>query len=66
MLASSVLAGDGVAGRCSSRFGKVIRDTYQWNRLDEVNRLLGLKGLFSADSVQVYREHANHLKMQGL
>lgn len=68
MLASSVLAGDGdgVAGRCSSRFGKVIRNNHQWNCLDKVNRLLGLKGLFSADSVQVYREHANRLKMQGL
>jgi triacylglycerol lipase len=68
MLASSLLAGegDGVAGRCSSRFGKVIRDTYQWNHLDEVNQLLGIRGIFSADPVQVYREHANRLKLQGL
>jgi triacylglycerol lipase len=68
MLASSILAGDGdgVAGRCSSRFGKVIRDNHLWNHLDEVNHLLGLKGLFAADPVQVYREHANRLKMQGL
>lgn len=68
MLASSVLAGDGdgVAGRCSSRFGKVIRDTHKWNHLDEVNQLLGLRSVFSADPVQVYREHANRLKQQGL
>lgn len=68
MLASSVMAGegDGVAGRCSSRFGKVIRDTYAWNHLDEVNQLLGIRGFFSADPVQVYREHANRLKLQGL
>jgi len=68
MLASSVLAGDGdgIAGRCSSRFGKVIRDNHKWNHLDEVNQLLGLRGLFSADPVQVYREHANRLKQQGL
>lgn len=68
MLASSLIAGDsdGVAGRCSSRFGKVIRDTYRWNHLDEVNQLLGIRGLFSADPIQVYREHANRLKLQGL
>ena len=68
MLASSIFAGesDGVAGRCSSRFGRVIRDNYQWNHLDEVNQLLGLRGLFSANPVQVYREHANRLKLQGL
>ena len=68
MLASSLIAGegDGIAGRCSSRFGKVIRDTHKWNHLDEVNQLLGIRGLFSADPVQVYREHANRLKLQGL
>lgn len=68
MIASSLVAGDGdgVAGRCSSRFGKVIRDTHKWNHLDEVNQVLGIRGLFSADPVQVYREHANRLKLQGL
>lgn len=68
MLASSLLAGDGdgVAGRCSSRFGKVIRDTHRWNHLDEVNQVLGIRGIFSADPVQIYREHANRLKQQGL
>lgn len=68
MLASSIFAGegDGVAGRCSSRFGKVIRDTYAWNHLDEVNQLLGIRGIFSADPVQVYRQHVNRLKLQGL
>ena len=68
MLASSVLAGDGdgIAGRCSSRFGKVIRDTHRWNHLDEVNQLLGIRSVFAADPVQVYREHANRLKLQGL
>lgn len=68
MMASSIIAGDGdgVAGRCSSRFGKVIRDTYKWNHLDEVNQLLGIRGLFASDPIQVYREHANRLKLQGL
>lgn len=70
MLASSLLAGDndsdGVVNRCSARFGKVIRDNHRWNHLDEVNQLLGIRGIFSADPVQVYREHANRLKLQGL
>lgn len=68
MLASSVFAGDGdgVAGRCSSRFGKVIRDTHRWNHLDEVNQVLGIRSVLAADPVQVYREHANRLKLQGL
>ena len=68
MLASSIFAGegDGIAGRCSSRFGKVIRDTHKWNHLDEVNQVLGIRSIFSADPVQVYREHANRLKLQGL
>ena len=68
MLASGLIAGDGdgIAGRCSSRFGKVIRDTHKWNHMDEVNHLLGLRGIFSANPIQVYREHANRLKNQGL
>lgn len=69
MLGSSIFAArenDGVADRCSSRFGKVIRDTHKWNHLDEVNHLLGIRSIFAADPVQVYREHANRLKLQGL
>ncbi len=27
---------------------------------------MGLRGLFRADPVDVYRQHANRLKMQGL
>lgn len=69
MAASGLLAGsdnDGVAGRCSSRFGKVIRDTHRWNHLDEINHLLGIRSIFSADPVGIYRQHANRLKLQGL
>ncbi len=68
MLATSVFTGDGdgAVGRCSARFGKVIRDNHKWNHFDEVNQVLGIRGIFSADPVQVYREHANRLKMQGL
>lgn len=57
---------DGIVERCHARFGKVIRDNHKWNHTDEINHLLGIRGLFSADPVQVYREHANRLKNQGL
>lgn len=69
MAASGLLAGndnDGVVERCSARFGKVIRDNHRWNHLDEVNQLLGIRSIFAADPVSVYREHANRLKLQGL
>lgn len=57
---------DGLVPVCSARFGKTIRDDYQWNHLDEVNQILGVRGLFSADPVAVYRQHANRLKLLGL
>ena len=71
MLATSLLIdngrdNDGLVSRCSAKFGKTIRDNYAWNHFDEVNQVLGLRGLFSQDPVQVYREHANRLKLQGL
>ena len=69
ILAASPLAGsdtDGLIGRCDSRFGKVVRDNHKWNHFDEINQLLGIKGMFAADPVQVYREHANRLKLLGL
>lgn len=57
---------DGMAIRCHARFGKVIKDNYNWNHVDEVNQLLGIRGALSADPVAVYRQHANRLKQQGL
>jgi len=57
---------DGLVSRCSAKFGKTIRDDYRWNHLDEVNQILGLRAIFSPDPVQVYREHTNRLKLQGL
>lgn len=59
-------ANDGLVGRCASHWGTVIRDNYGWNHLDEVNQLFGLRGLFSADPVSVYRSQANRLKGLGL
>ena len=67
LLATSLLIdkgkeNDGLVARCSAKFGKTIRDNYNWNHLDEVNQVLGLKGLFAPDPVDVYRQHANRLK----
>ena len=57
---------DGLIPKCSTRFGKTIRDDYAWNHIDEINQFFGLRALLSQDPVQVYREHANRLKLQGL
>ena len=57
---------DGFIGSCDSHFGKVIRDDYYLNHFDEVNQVLGLRGLFSPDPVSLFRQHANRLKQQGL
>ncbi len=59
-------ANDGVVGRCSSRWGTVIKDNYSWNHLDEVNQVFGLRGLFSQDPVAFYRSQVNRLKVSGL
>ncbi len=57
---------DGLVERCSSRFGKVIRDNYFMNHLDEVNQTLGLHSLFETDPKAVFKQHANRLKNAGL
>jgi triacylglycerol lipase len=57
---------DGLVGRCSSRWGTVLRDDYGWNHLDEVNQILGLRGLFSSSPSSVLRAQANRLKTLGL
>jgi triacylglycerol lipase len=59
-------ANDGLVGRCSSHFGKVLRDNYFMNHLDEVNQLFGLHSLFETDPKAVFRQHANRLKNAGL
>lgn len=65
-LAYGLEQNDGLVGRCSSHFGKVIRDNYFMNHLDEVNQLLGLHSLFETDPKAVYKQHANRLKNAGL
>lgn len=57
---------DGLVGRCSSHWGVVLRDDYEWNHLDEVNQALGLRAPLSPDPLAVYRLHANRLRKLGL
>lgn len=57
---------DGLVGRCSTRWGEVLRDDYPWNHIDQMNHAFGLRGLFAPDPVAVYRAHANRLKQAGL
>jgi triacylglycerol lipase len=57
---------DGLVSSCSSRLGKVIRDDYAMNHLDEVNQTIGLVNLFETSPVTVFRQQANRLKNQGL
>ncbi|MCW7538315.1 triacylglycerol lipase [Aquabacterium sp. A7-Y] len=59
-------ANDGLVGRCSSRWGQVLRDNYDWNHIDQINHAFGLRGWFSADPVSFYRSQANRLKSAGL
>lgn len=59
-------ANDGLVGQCSSHLGKVIRDNYRMNHLDEVNQMIGLTSLFETSPVTVMRQHANRLKNDGL
>jgi len=59
-------ANDGLVGKCASHFGKVIRDDYPHNHADAINHTFGVRGLFTPDPVEVYREHANRLKGAGV
>ncbi|RZG72667.1 triacylglycerol lipase [Acinetobacter wuhouensis] len=57
---------DGILSVCTANYGQVIRNDYEHNHFDEVNQVLGLRGLFSQDPVALFRQHANRLKLQGL
>lgn len=57
---------DGLVASCASRLGRVIRDDYAMNHLDEVNQTVGLTNLFETNPVTIYRQHANRLKAMGL
>ena len=55
-------ANDGLVSQCSSHWGKVIKDNYPWNHLDEINQVLGAIGKGAPDPVAFYKQHANRLK----
>jgi triacylglycerol lipase len=57
---------DGLVASCSSHLGKVIRDDYAMNHLDEVNQTVGLVNLFETNPVTIFRQQANRLKNAGL
>ena len=59
-------ANDGVTGRCSSHFGKVLKDNYFMNHLDITNQVLGLVSLFETNPKTLYQNQANRLKNLGL
>ncbi len=69
MAITSLMAGadnDGLVPRCSTHFGKVIRDDYIGNHADEINGMFGLRGLWTTSPVPLYVEHARRLKKAGL
>lgn len=57
---------DGLVERCSSRWGSVIRDDYDWNHADQINQTFGTVGHRAQDPVSFYRTHVNKLKNLGL
>ena len=57
---------DGLVSSCSSHLGRVIRDDYAMNHLDEVNQTIGLVNLFETSPVTVFRQQANRLQALGL
>lgn len=57
---------DGLVSSCSSHLGKVIRDDYAMNHLDEVNQTFGLVSLFETNPKTLYRNQTNRLKKLGL
>ncbi len=66
LIVNSQGVNDGIVSRCSAKFGRTINDNLQWNHGDEINQVMGLRGLFSPNPVDVYRQHVNRLKLQGL
>lgn len=59
-------ARDGAIPVCAAHFGKVLRDDYPWNHIDEMNHVFGLIGKGAPYPVAFYRTQANRLKLKGL
>jgi len=66
---ASVFGGDdndGLVAKCDMHLGRVLRDDYGWNHLDEVNQVFGLTSIFASNPTSVFRAQANRLKGAGL
>lgn len=59
-------ASDAVVEQCDAYFGRVLKNNYNWNHLDETNMLFGQRDWFSEDPRAVIRDHAVRLKNAGL
>jgi len=57
---------DGLVASCSTHLGRVIRDDYAMNHMDEVNQTVGIVNIFETNPVTLYRQHANRLRNLGL
>ncbi len=57
---------DGLVSRCSSHWGRVLKDNYTWNHLDEINQVINTIGKGSPDPVAWYKSQASRLKLLGL
>lgn len=57
---------DGMVSICSSMFGKVISSYFNWNHLDQINQILGIRGVYTENPLAVIRTHVNCLKMHCL
>ena len=57
---------DGVTGRCSSHFGKVLKDNYLMNHIDANNHVFGLVSLFETNPKTLFVNQASRLKNLGL
>ncbi|MCG8672995.1 MAG: triacylglycerol lipase [Pseudomonadales bacterium] len=55
---------DGLVGRCSQHWGKVLRDDYNLNHTDASNLLFGMTGF--TDPKDIYESHASRLRGKGL
>jgi triacylglycerol lipase len=65
-LAFGYAKNDGLVSSCSTHLGRVIRDDYGMNHLDEVNQTVGIVNIFETNPVTLYRQHANRLQNLGL
>ena len=65
-LAFGGVKNDGLVASCSTHLGRVIRDDYAMNHMDEVNQTVGIVNIFETNPVTLYRQHANRLRNLGL